>query len=70
MTRPAPPDSKRIIDDVLAGMPASVLDASEQERDRLQAARDELIAIHAQVPGRAMHLRSAARAPSVRRELR
>lgn len=52
MTCPEPPDPKQIVDDVLAGLPASVLDASEQERDRLQAARDEVIAIHAQILGR------------------
>lgn len=83
-------DPRQIFDDVLAEMPASVLDASEQQRDRLQAARDEVIAIHAQVPGQAMlrdacprvlavvagsgehtrHFRRAARAPSVRREVR
>lgn len=43
--RPEPPDPKKIVDAVLAEMPATALDTTLEQRARLTVAQDELVEI-------------------------
>lgn len=53
-----PPDPKRIVDDVLASVPASVFDATPADNDRLVLAQAELKAIADELVAFAGRLRS------------